>query len=155
MKRHSAGVWTCKRCRKTVAGGAFVFRYSKFYILCLAKRVLSCIYLCFCNKFWRIWDCDLECTLVEVYFSMGSGSVINIIFWDWKEPGKMLKAQEILPWSVWQPCYYIISTRKHWHLYLRFSVGGNLMYGIIYYFVSLQYLGSSHSKECRASFTRS
>ena len=86
MKRHSAGVWTCKRCRKTVAGGAFVFRYSKFYILCLAKRVLSCIYLCFCNKFCRIWDCDLECTLVEVYFS-GSHSTWKT----WKNestPGK-------------------------------------------------------------------
>ena len=29
------------------------------------------------------------------------------------------------------------------------------MYGVVYYFVSLQYLSSSHSKECRASFTRS
>ena len=86
MKRHSAGVWTCKRCRKTVAGGAFVFRYSKFYILCLAKRVLSCIYLCFCNKFCRIWDCDLECTLVEVYFSGFPLDLENLEKWEytWK-----------------------------------------------------------------------
>ena len=46
----------------------------------------------FWNRFCCIWDCGLECILVIVYLSMGSGSRINIIFWGPTTHG-------ILPWS--------------------------------------------------------
>lgn len=27
VKRHSVGIWTCKSCKKTVAGGAYTVSY--------------------------------------------------------------------------------------------------------------------------------
>ena len=27
MKRKAVGIWNCSRCKKTVAGGAWVYRY--------------------------------------------------------------------------------------------------------------------------------
>jgi large subunit ribosomal protein L37Ae len=41
VKRHSVGIWTCKSCKKTVAGGAYTVSYVTPAVLRLFDRVSS------------------------------------------------------------------------------------------------------------------
>uniref|UniRef100_A0A8W8MAL1 60S ribosomal protein L37a n=1 Tax=Magallana gigas TaxID=29159 RepID=A0A8W8MAL1_MAGGI len=45
MKRKAVGIWSCSRCRKTVAGGAWVYRYAAHCFTCVIYTHLHT----FCN----------------------------------------------------------------------------------------------------------
>ena len=36
VRRHSVGIWDCKSCKKTVAGGAYVVSYVPLILLKIA-----------------------------------------------------------------------------------------------------------------------
>ena len=82
-------------------GGGIQLQYFGFEAS-FGLRDISLMEWSFCNRLCKrlccIWDCGLECILVVVYHSLGSGSRINVILWGWTKTGKMLKILVILPW---------------------------------------------------------
>ena len=76
MKRKAVGIWNCQRCKKTVAGGAWVYRYLPF----IAEYLLTHLSKLVADNFLNFWNYFSEKIRLHFMYAVNSHEISSRIF---------------------------------------------------------------------------